>query len=59
MGVVCNVVRSFLVVIGVDRISFSCSAPAIIFDNRDRRLTGDSRKARKKHIYHERVDTDL
>lgn len=48
VGDVCNVIRSFLVFIGVERTSFSCSVPAIIFDSLDRRLTGDSRKAKTK-----------
>jgi hypothetical protein len=50
MGIVFKPVRSFLIVIGVDMISFSCSDPVTIFDNLDRRLIGDSRRATKEQI---------
>jgi len=45
IGDVCKPPRSFLITIGVGSISLSLSDPEIIFDNLDRRLTGDSRKA--------------
>jgi hypothetical protein len=48
MGIVFKPVRSFLMIIGVDIISFSCSDPVTIFDNLDRRLIGDSRRATKE-----------
>lgn len=47
MGEVCRPIRSLRIIIGVGRISFSASDWGNIFDNRDRRLFGDSRKAKK------------
>jgi hypothetical protein len=52
IGDVCKPPRSFLIAIGVGIISLSWSDPVAIFVNLDRRLTGDSRKAKKIQNYY-------
>ena len=56
MGDVCRPSRVFLDVKGVGRTSLSFSLFAVIFDNLDRRLIGDSRKAKLKNENVEKIN---